>query len=260
MVAHAEILDRPEPLARPFWVSLTMHVVVLGSLTVSAVVHPHLKIGSPTGGGMGAFMVNPVASIPLPNQGGRENPVANDTKSQVPTPPTPKEKTKPIPKVKAPLPDAIPLKSEKAQTKRQSEVQPQPNKFRDQQKYNDSQIYSDSGQRASSSIYQMPGGGGVGLGDNSPFGEQFGAYANEVRNIIAQNWKPLKTAGTPAVVVTFTIQRNGSITNVKLSRSSGNQSLDFSAQRAVLDATLPPLPPNFPRNQADVDLRFELGN
>jgi protein TonB len=261
MVAHADILDRPEPLARPFWVSLTMHVVVLGGLTFGAWADRHrINMGSPTGGGMGAFMVNPVASIPLPNQGGRENPVANDTKSQVPTPPTPKQKIKPIPKVKTPLPDAIALKSERAPTKRQPEVQPQPNKFRDQQKYNDSQIYSDAGQRASSSIYQMPGGGGVGLGDNSPFGEQFGAYANEVRNIIAQNWKPIKTAGTPTVVVTFTIQRNGSITNVKLSRSSGNQSLDFSAQRAVLDATLPPLPPNFPRNQADVDLRFELGN
>jgi periplasmic protein TonB len=139
-------------------------------------------------------------------------------------------------------------------------VQPQPNKYRDQQKYNDSQLYSTGGQRASSSMYQVQGGGGVGLGDNSPFGEEFGTYANIIRDNIARAWKPMKTGGTPSVVVTFTIQRNGSIANVKVATSSGNQALDFSAQRAVLDAQLPPLPNNFPRNQADVQMKFELGN
>lgn len=269
-MTHAELLDRPEPLKKPFWVSLVLHVAVLGSLTATGLIQGHhLSIGSQTGGGMGAFMVNPVASIPIPNQGGRENPVANDTRSQVPTPPAPKAKAKPVPKAKAPQLDAIPLKSQRAQKHereteahpREREIAPQPetNRYREQQTYNPSQLYSSVGSRASSSMYQLPGGGGVGLGDSSPFGEQFGAYANTIRNIIAQNWRPVKSGGTPTVVVTFTIQRNGSIANVKVSRSSGNQTMDFSAQRAVLDSTLPPLPPNFPRNQADVDLTFELG-
>ena len=209
-------------------------------------------------------MVNPVTTIPLPNRGGAENPVANDTKSQVPTPPAPKEKAKPVPKAKTPPLDAVPLPSKHAPVKRQRETEqeppPQPNKFRDQQTYNPSQIYSNAGQQASSQMYQVPGGGGVGLGDNSPFGEQFGPYANSVRNIIAQNWRPVKAPGAPFVVVTFTIQQNGSITNVKISHPSGIQAMDFGAQRAVLDAHLPPLPSNFPRNQADVNLRFELGN
>jgi protein TonB len=263
MSAHADILDRPEPLARPFWVSLTMHLVVLGGLTFGAWADRHrINMGSPTGGGMGGMLVNPVATIPLPNRGGPVNPVANDTQSQVPTPPTPKEKIKPIPKVKAPPSDATPLKSDKAQTKRQAGAQPQPqiNKFRDQQKYNDSQIYTPGGQRASNPMYQVQGGGGVGLGDNSPFGEEFGAYANIIRDNIASAWKPMRIGGNPSVVVTFTIQRNGSITNVKIASSSGNQSLDFSAQRAVLDAQLPPLPDKFPRNRAEVQMKFELGN
>ena len=261
MSVRVDVLDRPEPLAKSFWTSLALHVLVLGSLSAGAFINRnHLNIGSPAGGGMGGILVNPVATIPVPNRGGPENPVANDTQSHVPTPPPPKEKTKPLPKAKTPPPDAIPLKSDKALAKRQQEPQSQPNKFREQLKYNDSQLYSEVGQRASSPMYQIQGGGGVGLGDNSPFGEQFGAYANIIRNNIAQNWKPIRTPGQPVVVVTFTIQRNGSVTNVKVSRSSGVQALDFSAQRAVLDATLPPLPPNFPRNQADVDLRFELGN
>jgi protein TonB len=180
----------------------------------------------------------------------------------VPTPPAPKEKIKPIPKIKTPPPDAIALKSERATTKRQPEpqVQPQINKFRDQQKYNDSQLYSTPGQRASNPMYQVQGGGGVGIGDNSPFGEEFGTYANIIRDNIARAWKPMKAGGTPSVVVTFTIQRNGSIANVKIATSSGNQGLDFSAQRAVLDAQLPPLPDKFPRNQAEVQMKFELGN
>jgi protein TonB len=260
MAAHAGLLEQPERLAKPFWVSLTMHILVLGSLAASGLIQPRrLVLGSPTGGGMGAYMVNPVKSIPLPNQGGPENPVANDTKSQVPTPPAPKDKTKPVQKAKAPEPDAIPLKSDRTVAKHQVQPQPQSNKFRDQQTYSPSQLYSPSGQRASSPIYQMPGGGGVGLGDNSPFGEQFGAYAHSVQVIIAQNWKPMNAAGNPTVVITFTIQRNGSITNVKVSRSSGVRTMDLSAQRAVLDAQLPALPPNFPGNQADVDLTFVLG-
>jgi protein TonB len=235
----------------------------LGGLTAGAIINPHrLVMGDPHGGGMGAMMVNPVANIPLPNRGGAENPVANDTQSHVPTPPAPKEKVKPLPKAKTPELDAIPLKSDKAKIKRQANVEPQlqPNRFRDQQTYNPSQLYSDVGQRASSQIYQVPGGGGVGLGNSSPFGEEFGAYANIIRDNIARNWKPVRTGSSLSVVVTFTIQRNGSITNVKIGTGSGNPSLDFSAQRAVLDTQLPPLPDRFPRNQADVQLKFELGN
>jgi periplasmic protein TonB len=263
MVAHADVLDRPEPLGKSFWVSLTLHIVFVGSLVAGRLIpHHYLNMGSPTGGGMGGLLVNPVNTIPIPNRGGPENPVANDTKSQVPTPPAPKEKPKPIPKPKAPPLDAVALPSPKAQTKRQPEVQPQApvNKYREQQKYDDSQLYSSVAPRASSSMYQVPGGGGVGLGDNSPFGDQFGTYANIIRDKIAQSWKPMKAVGSPTVVVTFTIQRNGSVTNVKVLTGSGNSTLDYSAQRAIYDAQLPPLPDRFPRNQADVQLKFELGN
>ena len=96
--------------------------------------------------------------------------------------------------------------------------------------------------------------------DSSPFGTEFGTYANIIRDTIARNWKPTKASGAPAVVVTFTIKRDGSVTNVKVSRSSGIDTLDFSAQRAVMDAQLPSLPDRFPRNQADVEMKFELGN
>jgi protein TonB len=261
MASHADILERSEPLALPFWASLAMHVVLIGGIAVSAIVEHshHLNMGSPTGGRFGSVTVSPVNSIPIPNRGGAENPVANDTQSQVPTPPVPKkpEKAKPAPKVPE---NAIPLKVDRAPKKQAPEPAQQPNKFRDQQKYSDSQLYSTSGQRMSSSTFQIQGGGAVGLGDSSPFGEQYGAYANSIRDIIGRNWRPVdQHMGAPSVVITFTILRNGSVDKPKVSTSSGNMTLDNSALRAVMDAQLPPLPTGFPRPQADVQMRFEVG-
>ncbi len=265
MVAHADILDDRERLAKPFWGSLLLHVSVAATLftwgSVSLTSHPPL-IGDPRGGGFGSVVVNPTATIPIPSKGGALNPVANDTESHVPTPPP---KAKPVPKAKAPEPDAIPLKSRTA-TKRDSErAYSQPNKWREQQKDLPNQIYSPAGQAVSSPMYNMAGGGGVGVGTNSPFGTMFGWYATQLRDRVAQNWKTAdidpRIQIAPAVVVTFTIRRDGSLApnSVKVSQSSGNRALDFSAQRAVYDAApFGALPQGFPRPEATVELRFEL--
>jgi biopolymer transport protein ExbD len=201
MPSHADILDRPDALAKPFWTSLTLHVLVLGLFSGGAVLEHRINMGDPHGGGMGGVLVNPVASIPIPNRGGRVNPVANDTKSQVPTPPPPKEKAKPAVKEKAPLPNAVDIKNDRA-PKKTRDAAAQPNKFRDAQKYPANQIYSDIGQRGSSPYNAVQGGGGVRIGDSSPFGEQFGAYANIIRENIARNWNPAsfaKSAAAPSV-------------------------------------------------------------
>jgi TonB family protein len=58
--------------------------------------------------------------------------------------------------------------------------------------------------------------------------------------------------------VKFTIQRDGSLTNVELERSSGTTPLDLAAMRAVLTTkTLPPLPEAFPNPTLPVHLNFE---
>ncbi len=65
----------------------------------------------------------------------------------------------------------------------------------------------------------------------------------------------------PQAAVQFTLQRDGSLVpgSVKVTESSGNRALDFSAMRAVLDAgKFPPLPAQFARDRADLELRFEL--
>ena len=263
MPGHADILDRPEPLLQSFWGSVLLHSLAIGGLLLAGAIErvTRLNMGAPNGGGLGSVMVNPVATIPLPNRGGLENPVANDTQSLVPEAPQPK--AKPAPKVKLPPPNAIALKSDKAPPKRPSEGGSQQNKWRDQQKVDPSQVYSSTGPRVNSPLYGMSGGGGVNVGGNSPFGERYGAYAALIRDKVTRNWKTSdvnpKLMTAPVVVVTFTIQRDGSVANVRVTQKSGIEPLDISAQRAVLDAApFGALPPGFPRSQADVELRFEL--
>jgi len=67
-----------------------------------------------------------------------------------------------------------------------------------------------------------------------------------------------KQGATGNTLVKFTIQRDGSLTNVELERSSGTTPLDLAAMRAVVATrTLPPLPDAFPNPTLPVHLNFE---
>jgi TonB family protein len=61
-------------------------------------------------------------------------------------------------------------------------------------------------------------------------------------------------------VISFTIGRDGKVVGVpQVKQSSGLLPLDRSAQRAVLESSpFPPIPAAFTRNQADIELTFEL--
>ena len=62
---------------------------------------------------------------------------------------------------------------------------------------------------------------------------------------IRSNWD--QHADPAAVTVRFTIERDGTITEPSVEKSSGNPALDIAAQRAVVIARqLPPLPGSFP--------------
>lgn len=264
MPAQTDILDQPERLRKPFLGSLILHGSVALSLLGFGLARVHRSTenwGSPTGGGIGSVAVNVVPRIPLPTQSGPINPVANDTESRAPEP-LPKPKAQP--KVRAPEPDAIPLPSRNAQ-KRPSEAASAPNKWRQQQPELPNQVYSQSGPRMVSPMVGMTGGGGVGIGDNSPFGTQFGYYADLIKRQLASHWRtsdiPVQYRSAPQVIVTFTIRRDGSVPpeSIKVVQTSGIAALDFSAPRAILESTpFQALPPQFNRNQADVEFHFEF--
>jgi len=268
MAGHVDILDEKEPLGRFFASSVILHVTIAGSLIAYGVVRsgPHFQIGDKNGGGMGSVAVTPTSTIPLMQRNAPTNPVANPTESALPTPP-PEHKVKaaPKPKVVAPPPDAIKLADKNARTKSRPQ-QVATNTFREKQTFAPNQVYSNVGQALSSPMYAKQGAGGVGIGNSSPFGQQFGWYADTLQRIIANKWQTSGVDGrystAPQVSVFFTIRKDGSLApgSLKVIQSSGIMSLDLSAQHAILDAapSFPPLPPGFPKNDADVEMRFEL--
>jgi len=261
MSPHVDILEQTDRLAPSFFGSLAFHGLLVGAVLGVGWVQSRntISMGDPNGGRFGAVTVNPVASIALPSHGGPKNPVATDTESAVPVPVL---KAKPAPKVTAPDPTAIAIPSRSAKSRPSPAAAP-PDKWRASQKDLPNQLYSTAGTRVTTPDYALSGGGGVGVGSNSPFGNQFGAYADLLRTRVAHFWQTttidprLRTA--PQVSVTFTLHRNGSVSGIRVSQKSGINALDISAQRAIMDAApFPQLPPQFPKNEAEIEFVFEL--
>jgi periplasmic protein TonB len=107
------------------------------------------------------------------------------------------------------------------------------------------------------------GSGGVGVGQGSPFGNRFGNYVMILRQRVAEKWHTAdvdpRIHTLPPAIVTFDLLRDGSVRNVRLAQGSGNPAVDYSAQRAIYDASpFPPLPATYERNDATIEFWFEL--
>lgn len=82
-------------------------------------------------------------------------------------------------------------------------------------------------------------------------------YVQTVVQRIQQNWNQNQGV-TAQVVVKFTIQRDGTVTDVQVERPSGFVALDMGAHRAVLaTSNVPPLPAQFANPTLTVHLRFD---
>jgi protein TonB len=259
-MSSADLFEQPERIGRSLFGSIAFHGMLVASIIGVSWVqnHDRISLGDPNGGRFGSVTVNPVASIPLPQRDGPKNPVAVDTESAVPTPVS---KPKPTPKVKAPDPKAIALPSKDAKTRRPSEASSTPDKWRAKQQDQPNQLYSTAGTRVNTPDFGIKGGGNVGIGTSSPFGTMFGAYADLLRNRVAEKWNTsdIRATSNPVVGVTFTLHRDGSTTGIHITQKSGNSSLDISAQRAVMDASpFPQMPPGFPKNEAEIEFLFQL--
>ncbi|HYL39394.1 MAG TPA: TonB family protein [Bryobacteraceae bacterium] len=258
MRPYVDILDERESLRGPFVQSVVLHVGVAGLLVLSGISYQRSREvwGSANTQAGDVVHVTPV-NIPLPSRSGIVNPVANDTESQVPQVQLPKPQPKK--QVKAPEPKAIPLKSRHVDTRSLEQISPQ--RYRPQAPL-PNQVLSSEPPAAVSPMYEKPGSGGVGIGPNSVFGNRFGGYADLVIKRVTDKWQTSGLAGlhtAPMVIVTFDILRDGSVRNAKVAQRSGNDALDYSALRAVMDAgPFPPLPAEYNRSEANVELRFQL--
>jgi len=255
MQQHADILDQQDSLGGPFVQSVLLHVAIAVALIVSSISfeHSHQVWGSANTAAGTAVAINSVKTIPLPSRQGRINPVANDTESQVPQAPKLELKKQ----VKVPDADAIPLKSRLAKKQPRPEA---PQRYHSEP-LEPNQVFSRDAPAAVSPVFQKPGSGGVGVGPNSAFGNQFGAYADLVVQRVTEKWQTNGLAGLqlPMAVITFDILRDGSVKNAQITQRSGNATLDYSALRAVMDAgPFPPLPSGYSGSSTNVELRFQL--
>jgi protein TonB len=103
---------------------------------------------------------------------------------------------------------------------------------------------------------------GQGGGD---FATRYGWYVEAVRRKIGSNWNlfeidpAVRSARRARSVMTFTINRDGSVKNIRMELSSGNQSMDISVQRALASASpMPPLPNDYSGSYVNVDFDFDL--
>jgi protein TonB len=113
------------------------------------------------------------------------------------------------------------------------------------------------GSAASGVKIQSPGGG--------DFATRYGWYVEAVRRKIGSNWNlfeidpAVRSARRAKSVLTFTINRDGSVKNIRMETSSGNQSMDISAQRALASASpMPPLPNDYSGAYVNVNFDFDL--
>ncbi|MGH9595025.1 MAG: TonB family protein, partial [Bryobacteraceae bacterium] len=185
------------------------------------------------------------------------NPLAHETESQVPTP------VKPEPKKKAEVPDkdAIPLLKQKKPEKKPSHVERTvPERYHPRQLL-PNQVTSSEGQRLITNMLAKKGSGGIGANTNTALGNQFGWYLDLVKQRIAQKWDTsqvdagLQTA--PPVIVDFDINRDGSVSSVRIVQRSGVPAVDYSAQRAISEASpFPALPGGY--SSSPMEIVFQL--
>jgi TonB family protein len=254
---HADILDQRESLRTPFTGALMLHVGVIGGLAVYTWMAGHREaFGDPNAGGA-AVGIDAVKSIPLAHSG-PENPVAHDTKSELPQEPVKQERAKKEP---PPPKDAVALKSKNAKQLR-AKVEPQ-HHFKSFEDLDPNKLRSQQAPAASDPMYSVAGAGRIGAGANTTLGSRFGEYSGRIQQLVTQHWRTgdvdasIRTA--PQVIVSFEIRRDGTISAPQVVQTSGISTLDFSARRAILEASpFPPLPQAFERSSTPFEIVFEL--
>jgi periplasmic protein TonB len=257
------IFDHRESLRGPLVASVIFHVL----LTLFGVVYA--LWGGRLGKGWGqsintgsAVHVNAVASLPgvplptpkltTPNTVAVESP-GLFRNEPVPKPPPSLMNEQKIPKFK----EAIkPPKQKVLANKRiqKEQIEPPPNVVPYGQGGKPTMSYS--------SVATSAGEAGISFGQQD-FGERYGWYVQAVRNRISSNWL-LSTISpsllsAPRVYVDFDINRDGSISNARITQSSGIPEVDRSALRAVLASSpLAALPPDYSGSKVSVEFYFDL--
>ena len=262
--------------------STVLHIALFALVILSPHLFPRIGTswGSPNGGtgGISAKIVTSISGVPLKTpEVVNETAPANDspgfyksepapaaapdkTAEPVPEPNAP-VKTTPTPKPKPPAPVA---KSSPAPETKSTPAPAAATKSTPAPETPPNAVPYGQGGRPAMAYGQVSTGAGevgYGFGDSS-FGDRYGTYVNSITRAISNNWlKSLVDASVqkaPRVYLSFTIARDGTVSDVEVKQSSGNPSLDRSAKRAVLASNpLPALPSDYRGGNISVSFYFE---
>jgi protein TonB len=94
------------------------------------------------------------------------------------------------------------------------------------------------------------------------FGARFGYYVEAVQRRVSSNWLQSTidpgVLWAPRVVLTFDVLRDGTVTNIQITQSSNNYSVDTSAERAVqASSPFQPLPGGYSGSRVSVEFYFD---
>jgi protein TonB len=242
--------------------SLVLHALLMVAVLSASFLERRGETWGGVGGNLGGTKVNlvPAAGIPMPKEAMVTESKAVDPtkglhKEEPPKPPEPKTDATKIPKFtkEKPLPPSRPSRTLENKT-------PAPDNAVPYGKGGNPDLPTGYSQNpgASAGVATMGQGGG-------DFGSRYPWYVDAVRNRVRQAWDQstidpaVRAAHRAHAVVTFRINANGSVSNIRLSQSSGNSSMDYSALRALQNIdSFRALPNDYIGSYVDVTFDFDL--
>jgi periplasmic protein TonB len=242
--------------------SLVLHAVLTVAVITATFLDRRGNAWSGIGGELGGTKVNLVtaAGIPMPKEAVITESKAVDPtkglyKEEPPKPPEPKTDAAKIPKFEKekPLPPSHKSRTFESKTPPPDNAVP----------------YGKGGNPDLPTGYSQTPGASSGVAAQGQGGGDFGArypwYVDAVRNRIRQAWdqttiEPGVRAGHRAhTVVTFRINADGKVSNIRVSQSSGNSSMDYSSLRALQNIdSFRALPNDYIGSYVDVTFDFDL--
>lgn len=249
-----------DPFGRPAAGSLLLHLAVGGMLALilywNAHFHGEEWGHNGTQGTINATLVNSAPTLPLPSVA---PPTPNVLATQLPSPSPapPSQKTIPVED-----PTAIPILSHKMKTRPAEKPKPESPRTAQATHQENRANYGEAAptqlahSMASTSTTTNP----VNINEGD-FAARFPWYVDMITRKVSQMWYRQEIAGsTPygsQVSLTFTIARDGTVSNIHIYTASSSPTLNTSAVRAVQRVeTFAPLPSQYTGTNLSVEYTF----
>ncbi len=242
--------------------SLFLHALLTAAIIASAIFHWRGNVWGGVGGASeGDVKVNLVGSVGIPMP---KPPVIDDSKTFDPTNSLYKEQPQPKPPE---IPKDV-VKIPKLEKEKPQPIQHKSKVFENKTPPPENAVSGHGGQPNLPTGYaQTPGAASNGVAvsgqGGGDFAARYPAYVEAIRRRIAQNW--LQSSIDPAArasrsihaVATFSIYRDGTVKDIRITESSSNASFDNSGLRALYDSNpMPPLPSDY--NGSYVAVTFDF--